>query len=183
MLTMHLDPPTMAECEVHLNAINQLQNEPRGQHRGDMIARLTLILGHLARSVAADRDRPADAGRTHPVVVEAMRLLESDLGYPWTLPELAAALHVSRSYLLRLFKDTSGLPPMAYLARRRVEAAAEQLLHSTDPVSQIGRAVGWPDQNYFARRFKAHFGLSATTYRDRFAGRAKRLADLPSFHS
>ena len=32
-----------------------------------------------------------------------------------------------------------------------------------------GRAVGWPDQNYFARRFKAHYGLSATTYRRQFA--------------
>jgi AraC-like DNA-binding protein len=38
-----------------------------------------------------------------------------------------------------------------------------------DPVTSIGRAVGWPDQNYFARRFKAHYGLSATTYRKRFA--------------
>jgi AraC-like DNA-binding protein len=43
------------------------------------------------------------------------------------------------------------------------------LLHSDDPVTAIGRAVGWPDQNYFARRFKAHYGLSATTYRKRFA--------------
>jgi hypothetical protein len=35
------------------------------------------------------------------------------------------------------------------------------------------------DQRYFARRFKAHFGLSATSYRSRFAGRAPQLADLP----
>jgi AraC family L-rhamnose operon transcriptional activator RhaR len=28
--------------------------------------------------------------------------------------------------------------------------------------------VGWPDPNYFARRFRSHFGLSATTFRERF---------------
>jgi len=139
------------------------------------------VLGHLARAVAADRERPSEPGRwTHPVVVGAMQLLDSDLSRPWTLTELATRPHVSPSYLLRLFEDASGVPPMAYLARRRVETAAEQLLHSTDPVHQIGRAVGWPDQNYFARRFKAHFGLSATDYRGRFADGVRRLVDLPS---
>jgi AraC family L-rhamnose operon transcriptional activator RhaR len=28
--------------------------------------------------------------------------------------------------------------------------------------------VGWDDPNYFARRFKAHFGISATRYRQQF---------------
>ena len=58
---------------------------------------------------------------------------------------------------------------MAYLSRFRVETAAAMLLHTDQPVTQIGHSVGWPDQNYFARRFKAHYGLSATTYRKRFA--------------
>jgi AraC family transcriptional regulator, L-rhamnose operon transcriptional activator RhaR len=32
-------------------------------------------------------------------------------------------------------------------------------------------------QNYFARRFKAHYGLSATTYRKRFAAGPVHLRD------
>jgi AraC family L-rhamnose operon transcriptional activator RhaR len=98
-----------------------------------------------------------------------MRLLESDIARPWTLTALAEELHLAPAYLVRLFKDATGLPPKAYLAQVRAERAAVLLPHSDDPITSIGRAVGWPDQNYFARRFRAHYGLSATTYRKRFA--------------
>jgi AraC family transcriptional regulator, L-rhamnose operon transcriptional activator RhaR len=45
--------------------------------------------------------------------------------------------------------------PAVVQARRRVETAAGLLLHTDQSVTQIGRSVGWPGQNYFARRFKA----------------------------
>lgn len=98
----------------------------------------------------------------------------------WTLTELAEQLHLAPGYLVRLFKAATGLPPMAYLARLRAEHAATLLLHSDQPVTCIGQAVGWPDQNYFARRFKAHYGLSATSYRARFATGAIHLAPVPA---
>jgi AraC family L-rhamnose operon transcriptional activator RhaR len=176
MLITHLDDAALADCEDHLEALDRLRLLPLGLHRGDVVSRLTLVLGHLARAVAADRDEPREPdGPTHPVVTQAIQALEARLRHPWTLGELAGELHVSSSYLLRLFRSSTGLPPMAYLARRRVEAAAELLLHSDQSVSQIGEAVGWPDQNYFARRFKAHFGLTATTYRSRFARSTRQL--------
>jgi AraC family transcriptional regulator, L-rhamnose operon transcriptional activator RhaR len=79
---------------------------------------------------------------------------------------------------VRLFKAATGLPPMAYLAQIRAEYAAVMLLHSDGPMTSIGRAVGWPDQNYFARRFKAHYGLTATAYRRRFATGSSHLHHL-----
>jgi len=118
---------------------------------------------------------PGGGGPLHPAVGRAIRLLEGDIARRWTLTGLADELHLAPGYLVRLFKAASGLPPMAYLAQVRAEHAAVLLLHSDEPVTGIGRAVGWPDQNYFARRFKAHYGLSATTYRERFATQAAHL--------
>jgi AraC family transcriptional regulator, L-rhamnose operon transcriptional activator RhaR len=106
-----------------------------------------------------------------------MRLLEGSISRQWTLTDLADELHLAPGYLVRLFKAATGLPPMAYLAQVRAEHAAVLLLHSDEPITCVGRAVGWPDQNYFARRFKAHYGLSATTYRKRFATEVIHMDD------
>ena len=109
-----------------------------------------------------------------------MRLLEADLARSWTLTGLAPELHLAPGYLVRLFNAATGLPPMAYLGQLRSEHAAVLLLHSDEPVTSIGRAVGWPDQSGFARRFKAHYGLSASAYRKRASRRDPPICTTPS---
>ena len=159
-----------ARCFTHLEALAALRHCPLDRYRGDVLGLLSLLLGELGRAaVPAAAASDSTQGRAHPAVRRAMRLLESDIARPWTLADLAEELHLAPAYLVRLFKDATGLPPKAYLAQVRAERAAVLLLNTDDPVTGIGRAVGWPDQNYFARRFKAHYGLSATTYRKRFA--------------
>jgi AraC family L-rhamnose operon transcriptional activator RhaR len=169
VLTTRLDAADLAECGAHLAAIGSLRHRPFAEHRGDIIGRLSLLFGQLGRAAARTRGPMVGAtGPMHPAVGAAMRLLEGGIAYHWSLTELAEQLHLAPGYLVRLFKATTGLPPMAYLARLRAENAATLLLDSDQPIAHVGQAVGWPDQNYFARRFKAHYGLSASTYRARF---------------
>nr|WP_296077322.1 AraC family transcriptional regulator [uncultured Actinoplanes sp.] len=168
ILTAHLPPDVLAECVEHLNGLQALRTCPVETHRGDIVGRLALFLSCVARAVYQDSDQAHRPGVTHPAVLDAMRMLEERPAYQWTLTELAGALHLAPGYLVRLFKSATGLPPMAYLSRQRVEQAATRLLHTDDPINKIGESVGWPDQNYFARRFKSHYGLSASTYRSRF---------------
>jgi AraC family L-rhamnose operon transcriptional activator RhaR len=173
MLTTTLGKDALEECVAHLDALDTLRFQPVGLYRSDIIGRLALFLGSLARTVARDvGDIDALNDPTHPAVGSAMRIMESRLAHRWTLAELATALHLTPSYLVRLFKSATGLPPIAYLNRHRMEVAASLLLHTDEPISRIAESVGWPDQNLFARRFKAHYGLTATTYRIRFSHNA-----------
>ena len=173
ILTTRLAPSDLAECVAHLDALDRLRFLPVSRHRGDIIGRLSLFLSCIARVVVPGIE--AGDGHTHPAVVEAMRMMEARPAHQWTLTELAAELHLAPGYLVRLFKSATGLPPMAYLSRHRVEVAAAQLLHTDHAISRIGESVGWPDQNYFARRFRAHYGLSASAYRSRFTHNAVQL--------
>ena len=178
MLAFHLDQVDLADCVVHLDALEDLRTVPLSQHRADIVGRLSLILGHLARG--ADQVSGHLSGSpqpTHPAVVQAIRLFEAQIAHDWTLAELAQQLHLAPNYLGRLFKSATGLPPMAYLAHRRMETAAVLLGRTDRPVAQVSEAVGCADQNYFARRFKAHYGLSPSTYRLRGTSRPTAAGD------
>jgi AraC family L-rhamnose operon transcriptional activator RhaR len=176
ILSVRLDPDTLAECVAHLDALDRLRARPISHHRGDIIGRLALFLSCLGRALFPEGDHvPGGLARTHPAVVAAMRMMEDRPAHPWTLTELAAELHLAPGYLVRLFKSATGLPPMAFLSRLRVEVAAAQLLQTDQSICRIGESVGWPDQNYFARRFRSHFGLSASAYRTRFSHNAVQL--------
>ena len=181
ILTAHLEPETLARCESHLAELSEIRHCPPAEYRADIVGRLSLLFGQVGRVVAQDHDlAPGTAGQVHPAIGQAMRLFEADLARRWTLTELAAHLHLDPSYLVRLFKASTSLPPMAYLAQLRAEHAATLLLHSDLPINSISQAVGWPDQKYFARRFKAHYGLSASAYRSRFAPGAVRFLGQPA---
>jgi AraC family transcriptional regulator, L-rhamnose operon transcriptional activator RhaR len=175
MLTLSLDKPELDECMAHLEQLNVLRHCPQERYRGDILGRLSLLLSALGRVAKQTSPTPGEVGPRHPAVGRARRLLEADIARRWTLTSLADELHLAPGYLVRLFKAATGLPPMAYLAQVRAEHAAVMLLHSDKPITGIGRAVGWSDHNYFARRFKAHYGLSASTYRKRFAPQAAHL--------
>lgn len=138
---------------------------------GGLLGRVAALVAFLeALSRGADpvvrQQFPAEP-RTHPVVTGAMRLLEGDLRRAWGLGDLVEASRVHPAYLIRLFKAHTGLPPMGYLARCRVERAAMMLSGTDLPVKEVAEAVGWPDQNYFSRRFRGLMGVSPTGYRRR----------------
>jgi AraC family L-rhamnose operon transcriptional activator RhaR len=180
MLTTWLDAGALAEAVEHLDGLSRLNDRPLARHRSDVVGRLALLLGLLGRAVADAAGQASEFEAVHPAVARAVRLFEDHLDHPWTLGELAQRLHMVPGSLVRLFTASVGQPPIAYLSQRRAEVAATLLLRDDRPIAHIGEVVGWPDPNYFARRFKAHLGMSASTYRKRFAATAPQVAPSAS---
>ena len=170
LVALHLEKDELAPCLPPLEHLAKASyHDFRVASVVERVGYLTLFLAQLARAL---EDTPASfpglSSRLHPSVQEGMRLLESDIAHPWTLKELAECLYVNHCHLARLFTASLGLAPMAYLARCRAERSAEFLLRTTKSSSEIAKEVGWPDPNYFARRFKAHFNMTPTQYREQF---------------
>lgn len=142
---------------------------PAAGTQQELFGTLLLLLGRfLAALVPAAAPVSAVRADVQSLVRRAVALIEEDLAREWSLDGLAAALEVGTGRLARAFRGVVGRSPMAHLRRCRVEHAAQLLLRSDRPVSDIGAQVGIFDANYFARCFRAEMGLQPSAYRRRF---------------
>lgn len=95
----------------------------------------------------------------------AAELLHEGLAQEWTLDRLADGVHLSRSRVGRLFRESFGKTPIAYLTMLRAERMAE-LLRATDAsIATIADQVGWTDPAYASRQFRQSVGYSPRQYR------------------
>ncbi|MFE2971202.1 helix-turn-helix domain-containing protein [Streptomyces sp. NPDC059340] len=86
-----------------------------------------------------------------------------------TPPAIAAAHHISRSYLYRIFQQQSqGETVAAWIRRRRLESARRDLADSalrTTPIHAVAARWGFPRPSEFTRAFRTAYGLSPKEYR------------------
>jgi transcriptional regulator GlxA family with amidase domain len=68
----------------------------------------------------------------------------------------------------RRFAAATGLTPIAYVQRLRIEDAKRRLERTDAPVDEISWNVGYEDAAFFRRLFKRTTGLAPGAYRKRF---------------
>jgi AraC-like DNA-binding protein len=95
----------------------------------------------------------------------ALRLIHQDAGRRWTVPELAAAVHMSRSAFAQRFRALVGAPPLDHLLRVRMHAAGRDLRRGDVTVSAVGAAWGYTSDSAFSNAFKRVMGAAPSAWR------------------
>jgi AraC family transcriptional regulator len=121
-----------------------------------------LLRAHSNLGLRGPRARYALAPRR---LAEVITYVEGNLAHELTLERLAVVARLSRFHFSRAFAQATGLPPHAFVVRRRLEAA-KALLHATDlPIEQVSQRCGFADASHFSARFRRAFGMTPSAYR------------------
>lgn len=106
-----------------------------------------------------------DKSSTQQQIHDLIRYLESNYAKDITLNHLAERSFFTPSYIIRLFKEMTGLTPVQYLHELRMNAAISYLKTTNLSIQEIAESTGYPNIHYFSRMFKQRFGLSPTKWR------------------
>lgn len=77
----------------------------------------------------------------------------------------ADELNLSHAYFSRLFKQTYGISPSAWILRERLKQAATLLTETDQRISTIADACGFEDPNLFSPQFRKIYRISPREYR------------------
>jgi AraC family transcriptional regulator len=125
-------------------------------HAYELAARLLAVRPAAATTVSS----PHRAG-----LARARALVERELAAPLGVAELARAAGLSRFHFSRVFAADTGQTPAAWLATRRVQAAAQLLREGALPLKDIAARCGFADVHTFGKVFRRHTGQPPAQYR------------------
>ncbi|MCC6681436.1 MAG: AraC family transcriptional regulator [Phycisphaeraceae bacterium] len=97
------------------------------------------------------------AANLTPVEAAVGRLLREPCR-PWSLKDVAAEHGCTREHLTRVFHQTTGQPPAAYLSKARLNRAIDLLSHTDLPLSEVARQSGYASLHTMARHVRTTTG-------------------------
>lgn len=141
-----------------LSRIIELAKNERDDHTPEFISILNEIFLKMHHHVNR-KGGQSDLG------AEMKDFLNTQITSPFRIDLLCKHISKSESQTIRLFKDTFGTTPYAYVLDKKV-GLAKKLLNDTNlAVKQISEKLCFADEYYFSNLFKKKTGMTPSAYR------------------
>jgi transcriptional regulator GlxA family with amidase domain len=102
-------------------------------------------------------------------ILAAQRWLQTHFSVANPVEEITRRSRLAERTFKRRFIAATGLAPLDYVQRLRVEDAKRRLERTVDPVDNIAWRVGYEDPAFFRRLFRRTVGMAPGAYRKRFS--------------
>ncbi|MFP4166862.1 MAG: helix-turn-helix domain-containing protein [Opitutales bacterium] len=148
-------------------AVEELER-PHALSRANAKSLLRLLMTELIRimeEAPEGREKRKDSdGR----VLCFLEELKERAAEEWSLDGMARACGMRRTHFSNLVHRETGVSPMTYLARVRVDRARDLLRDNRHSVTEVAMACGFGSSQYFANVFRRQTGMSPSEYRTHY---------------
>ena len=164
-------PPVPAPFFGRMSNLLEMLRQPTPQRESASLLQSGLTLG-LALALLCEFASAAFGRTKLPTTANAVlgrldSLLAGAYANPLSLRDLATGAGVSQQHLLKVCRATGRPTPMQQLNRKRLEAAADLLLHTGLPLSKISEQCGFLNPFHFSRNYKQMWGESPLRWRQK----------------
>ncbi len=114
---------------------------------------------------AANSIRELKSRKINPIISKLIVYLDENISEDLSLEMAAKVAGVNPFYLSKLFREETGETFVNHISEKRMQMGKKLLLETEFSVKEIASKIGYNDQNYFSKLFKAKFGVSPTDFR------------------
>lgn len=127
----------------------------------------TALAAHLLRNYSTRKySLPEyENGLPQYKLKQALEYMNSHLSENVSLATISEELGISQYYFCRLFKQSTGITPHAYLIQQRVEMSKQLLKQRELTINEIVIRCGFANPSHFAKHFQKHTGISPKQFR------------------
>jgi AraC-like DNA-binding protein len=129
----------------------------------DWYVKLQLL--HIMELIHRHEASNEDGSTAEYAVRKAIQYMKSNFMVEFNRDQLAEHVSLSPGYFSVLFKEHTGVSPIRYLNKIKVDYAKELLRNTALPIKQIAEDSGFKDSFYFSRLFLKETGLSPRDFR------------------
>jgi len=145
------------------SAVGQLHNQSHPA-QGKVLEATSLLRQQI--NPPAARELPDGSGRLLAWQARKVRdYIDSHITGPVLVADLCALVQRSAAHFSRSFKSTFGESPHVFLVRRRVELAAQYMVNTDAPLSDIALRCGFTDQAHLCKHFRQSAGQTPAAWR------------------
>ena len=124
---------------------------------------LVAMLAISAVGCSSNNDEAKTGKKNQKTTVENVDILPGTWSEDYTREQVKELYN--KSYLLRVFKESTGLTVNNYILQKRILKAKNELRFTNKTLDLIATECGLEDANYFIRIFKKIEGITPGEYR------------------